>query len=606
MAAIVVATLAIKPDRRHIAILEAEVIGDVVFGQADEGSGQDGAGSPMISPEPVVLTEGGSGDDNSPEISPEPEVTGRSEAKHREDAATLQPLHANTLAKDTKVHSAPVAPRSRVIRAWVHNCTHRLSRADLGSPTGSQDAHVTTQRLTCMANGAVARGEQIVSATAPCGWYSSEAATTNECAARALIEDIQSDKIGPQQLQVVLNRYTEDISWSDEFDKIRVVYDKGKAPLNAKQASNVFRLANVGREAHTYLTHIVRNYDTLADRTVFLHAEEPGCGFFMGDGKSTGNHLLANVSVVDYMTSNEHVFAPLTMAFDRTLSTCSTRLGFADVPLHSSSLVHYDVSFGTRPVPLQAPTNEWMEWELNPYAKWLNETKGAASRDLYMWPRVYNFVLDTNDPPPDVLYYAQGAQFSATREAIRRVPLAHYQKLLDYVSNPKQPRTAFPYMIELLWPTLLGMKMPSPESPYAVPNPPISLGGLPSLGESWLGWHDADRPPACANELHLEVEAGDLYSEPDTRKRAQVQLLAPERAAGRLLLRDYGETQWQTHNFEKPIDAELLMDMIVRNDMGWWTTQNIAEVQKHLDGDGVVAVEWDASGTPIMSLVAPA
>ncbi len=30
------------------------------------------------------------------------------------------------------------------------------------------------------------------------------------------------------------------------------------------------RLDNVGRESHTYLTHIINNYDNLADATVFL------------------------------------------------------------------------------------------------------------------------------------------------------------------------------------------------------------------------------------------------------------------------------------------------------------------------------------------------
>ena len=40
-------------------------------------------------------------------------------------------------------------------------------------------------------------------------------------------------------------------------------------------------LPNVGREQHAYLTHIVRNYDSLADWTVFLHGKVSTCGFFL-------------------------------------------------------------------------------------------------------------------------------------------------------------------------------------------------------------------------------------------------------------------------------------------------------------------------------------
>ena len=45
----------------------------------------------------------------------------------------------------------------------------------------------------------------------------------------------------------------------------------------------------------------MRNYDELADRTVFLHGKMPTCGFFLADEHQMGNHLLTNVSVLDYL-----------------------------------------------------------------------------------------------------------------------------------------------------------------------------------------------------------------------------------------------------------------------------------------------------------------
>ena len=36
----------------------------------------------------------------------------------------------------------------------------------------------------------------------------------------------------------------------------------------------------------------MRNYDNLADWTVFLHGKLPTCGFFLLDANTMGNHLV--------------------------------------------------------------------------------------------------------------------------------------------------------------------------------------------------------------------------------------------------------------------------------------------------------------------------
>ena len=66
-------------------------------------------------------------------------------------------------------------------------------------------------------------------------------------------------------MQIVVARYYEDISWTNQFENV-VIYNKG-ARLNLK---NEIPLVNVGREPHTYYKHICDNYDNLADYTVFL------------------------------------------------------------------------------------------------------------------------------------------------------------------------------------------------------------------------------------------------------------------------------------------------------------------------------------------------
>jgi hypothetical protein len=65
-------------------------------------------------------------------------------------------------------------------------------------------------------------------------------------------------------LEVVVSRYKEDIAWTSDIRKDAkiTVYNK------FFQESNP--LSNVGREPHTYLYHIINNYDNLEDYTAFL------------------------------------------------------------------------------------------------------------------------------------------------------------------------------------------------------------------------------------------------------------------------------------------------------------------------------------------------
>jgi hypothetical protein len=70
--------------------------------------------------------------------------------------------------------------------------------------------------------------------------------------------------------ELVLARYNEDISWSNDYSHIRTVYNKGLDNLDA--SIQPIKLPNVGREAHTFLYHIIHNYDNLADNTIFFQA----------------------------------------------------------------------------------------------------------------------------------------------------------------------------------------------------------------------------------------------------------------------------------------------------------------------------------------------
>ncbi|MHC1789077.1 DUF3431 domain-containing protein [Solidesulfovibrio sp.] len=65
------------------------------------------------------------------------------------------------------------------------------------------------------------------------------------------------------EVEVVVARYREDVAWTARLGLPVTIYDKSGAP-------GELALPNIGRESHTYLTHIVRRYDALAGHTVFV------------------------------------------------------------------------------------------------------------------------------------------------------------------------------------------------------------------------------------------------------------------------------------------------------------------------------------------------
>ena len=86
-------------------------------------------------------------------------------------------------------------------------------------------------------------------------------------------------------LDLVVARYQEDISWiknipNDIYDRV-IIYNKGDDTEFNIDRSEVRKLPNLGRESHTYLSHVVDNYDNLADLTFFV----PGSAWYRDDKK---------------------------------------------------------------------------------------------------------------------------------------------------------------------------------------------------------------------------------------------------------------------------------------------------------------------------------
>ena len=83
-----------------------------------------------------------------------------------------------------------------------------------------------------------------------------------------LMRIIHSRNTKPDAMLVVA-RYNEDVSWVRDFPK-KIIYNKGDiTSIPEDLREYVVNLENVGREAHTYLYHIIHNWDKLDNVTIF-------------------------------------------------------------------------------------------------------------------------------------------------------------------------------------------------------------------------------------------------------------------------------------------------------------------------------------------------
>ena len=70
--------------------------------------------------------------------------------------------------------------------------------------------------------------------------------------------------------RLIIARYNEDLDWLKKYDDFKItVYNKGES-LSDDKFFNVINLENKGRESHTWLYHIVSNYENLDEVNIFL------------------------------------------------------------------------------------------------------------------------------------------------------------------------------------------------------------------------------------------------------------------------------------------------------------------------------------------------
>lgn len=95
-------------------------------------------------------------------------------------------------------------------------------------------------------------------------------------------------------LQIVIMKYNEDVRWTEHLDSV-IIYNKGVETISKHKVIN---LPNLGMGFASMLYHIIKNYDNLAEVTVFL----PGNPFdgVHEEARNWKNDLIGIRSIVDY------------------------------------------------------------------------------------------------------------------------------------------------------------------------------------------------------------------------------------------------------------------------------------------------------------------
>jgi hypothetical protein len=103
-------------------------------------------------------------------------------------------------------------------------------------------------------------------------------------------------------VEIVVARYNENLFWLNEFPFNQfeyIVYNKGDNDNFVKtNVKEIIKLPNVGRCDHTYLYHIVSNYNNLSNIVVFF----PGC-IDMENKKEKAKDILNRIINSSYNTA---------------------------------------------------------------------------------------------------------------------------------------------------------------------------------------------------------------------------------------------------------------------------------------------------------------
>lgn len=223
-----------------------------------------------------------------------------------------------------------------------------------------------------------------------------------------------------EQVCIVVSRYMENLDWLND-DKFRdyktIIYNKGSNEDFYKPPNSlVINIPNYGRETHSYLFHIIHNYDNLADITVFL----PGST----DSENKYNRTKDLIAKIK----------------DANTSCYSCMFQSADKMKELYNFSMEDKYKCTNAANKQTCIDDIQKSDIRPFGKWYEKNIGNNKNDCI----AYNSI------------------FSVAKEDIRQFPVEYYKKLFEEVDKKENPETG--HYFERSW---LGVF--NPKNPVIIP-----------------------------------------------------------------------------------------------------------------------------------------
>ena len=198
--------------------------------------------------------------------------------------------------------------------------------------------------------------------------------------------------------EIVISHYNEKLDWVAPIAKHSHVYHKGKElqppPLRLYAWE---KLPNVGRESHTYLHHIINNYEKLPEITVFIQ------------GEGVSRHCFKNF---------DEILAKIKQNITCKVFYRSTENGWTRIKHNSKFLVAFN----------------------NGEMRHANLTLGEFFQELFGFPHPRDFPQ------------CWSACIAATRHMIKKHPIDFYKKAISFVDDHPNPEEG--HYFERLWPII--------------------------------------------------------------------------------------------------------------------------------------------------------
>lgn len=244
-------------------------------------------------------------------------------------------------------------------------------------------------------------------------------------------------------------RHESNLRWLSRYKHFKIrVYDKNPNNPILLQGLSSITLPNVGREAHTFLTHIVTEYDNLENWTIFTQDNAPSVGY-LGHRKG-GGHLAFGSSFDDYLfpRSSGH-YLVYTSAFhtkENHSFFCSVRRQYyedSDAQINKNVTTCPDVSDWGMWWPMG-----WFETMVREKAK---EQHGMGLIEFY------NTFVEPDASRTDqvTIGFAQGGRMGVSKELIRARSKMYYINLLAQLNHIDSYSG---YYIEWLWPAIFRLE----------------------------------------------------------------------------------------------------------------------------------------------------